>query len=171
MTMERMIIMRHGEAQRPAPGLEDFERALDALGRAESRGIGKALAEAGLAPDLGLVSGALRTQETWRCAAEAFPGAKVLIDDSLYAASASRLAAAVKDAAPQGRTLMLVGHNPGIHQYAVHLARQAGASARDAAPLFDRFPTGTAAVFAVGPGGEPVFERLFLAKHYRDGAR
>ncbi len=171
VTMERMIIMRHGEAQRPAPGLEDFERALDATGRAESRGIGRALAEAGLAPDVALVSGAARTQETWRCAAEAFSEANVLVDDSLYAASAARLAGAVKVAAPLGRTVILVGHNPGVHQYAVHLARQAGASAKEAAPLFDRFPTGTAVVFRMDAEGQAAFERIFLAKHYRDAAR
>ena len=63
--MQRLILMRHGEAERPHPGLEDFDRALDEEGRAESRRMGKALSEAGLQPDLALVSAARRTLETW----------------------------------------------------------------------------------------------------------
>ena len=94
--MERLILMRHGDAERGAPGLEDFERDLTQEGRAESRGVGRALAEAGLAPDLGLVSAARRAAETWREAAQAFPAAGLERDDGLYAASSARLAAAAR---------------------------------------------------------------------------
>jgi phosphohistidine phosphatase len=168
--MERLILMRHGEAERPAPGLEDFDRALDAEGREESRLIGKAMAAAGLKPDLVLVSSSRRTVETWRATAEAFSGPiDVQEDHSLYAASAARLAAAAKLMAPRGRTLMMVGHNPGIHQYAVHLALQAGASAEETGVLYDRFPTGSVAVFAMGQEG-PKFERLLLVKELRKAA-
>ena len=170
--MERLILMRHGEAERPAPGLEDFERALDAEGRVESRLMGKVLAQASLAPDLALVSSARRTMETWRAVAEAFPQAiDVQEDRSLYGASAGRLAAAASLVAPRGRTLMMVGHNPGIHHYAVHLARQAGASDEAIKPLYDRFPTGSVAVFAVGDDGRPTFERLLLVKDHKDKIR
>jgi phosphohistidine phosphatase len=169
--MERLILMRHGDAESPAPGLDDAERALTAEGRAESRAVGRALADAGFEPDLALVSAARRAAQTWDAAAEAFPGARARLDGSLYAATSTRLAAAVREAAADGRTLMLVGHNPGIHQLAVHLARQAGASARQVRPLYDRFPTGSAAVFAVGGAGEPSFERLFLARDYRDAVQ
>jgi phosphohistidine phosphatase len=169
--MERLILMRHGEAERPAPGLEDFDRALDPQGRAEARLMGRVLAEAGLAPDLALVSSARRTLETWRSVAEAFEG-DIPVDEApvLYAASAARLASAAADAAPRAKVLMMVGHNPGIHQYAVHLARQAGAPDKAVRPLYDRFPTASAAVFATGSGGPPSFERLLLVRDYRDKA-
>ena len=168
--MERLILMRHGEAERPAPGLEDFDRALDAEGREESRLIGKAMADAGLQPDLVLVSSSRRTVETWRAVAEAFgQPIDTQQDHSLYAASAARLAAAAQLMAPRGRTLMMVGHNPGIHQYAVHLALQSGA-AEGAGVLYDRFPTGSVAVFAMGEGGKPTFERLILVKDLRGKA-
>ena len=39
--MMRLILMRHGEAERPHPGLEDFDRALDDDGRAECRRIAR----------------------------------------------------------------------------------------------------------------------------------
>ena len=167
--MERLILMRHGEAERPASGLEDFDRALDPEGRAESRLMGQVMARAGLEPDLALVSSAKRTLETWRAVAEAFPKDIDLQEDrSLYAASASRMAAAAQLVAPRGRTLMMVGHNPGIHQYAIHLARQAGASDVEVRPLYERFPTASVVVFAMKADGGPSFERLLLVKDFRD---
>jgi phosphohistidine phosphatase len=167
--MERLILMRHGEAERPAPGLEDFDRALDAEGRAEARLMGEVMARAGLEPDLALVSSARRTLETWKAVVEAFPCEIDLQEDrSLYAASASRLAAAAKLVAPRGRTLMMVGHNPGVHQYAIHLARQAGASEAQVRPLYERFPTGSVVVFAMEADGSPSFERLLLVRDFRD---
>ncbi len=166
--MQRLILMRHAEAERQAPGLGDFDRGLTAAGRAEARLIGKALGAAGLSPDLALVSPARRALETWRAAAEAFPKAAERLDPSLYAASAVRLAAAAREAAADADVLILVGHNPGIHQYAIHLAIQAGASEAGAKPLFERFPTATAAVFAVDADGRPAFERLLLARDLRD---
>ncbi len=169
--MERLILMRHGDAERPAPGLEDFDRGLTAEGRAESRGVGKALAEAGLEPDLGLVSAARRAVETWDAAAEAFEGVKMTADSGLYAASSAKLAAAARAAGAHARVLMLVGHNPGIHQFALHLAHQSGANAEEARTLHERFPTGSAAVFRIGMDGRAAFERLLLAKHHRKAAK
>ncbi len=165
--MQRLILMRHGEAERPRPGLEDFDRALDAEGRAEARRVGGALAAAGHVPDLALVSAARRTLETWAAAAAAFPR-EVAVDQSrrLYCASAAVLSVAVGEAAVRASVVMVVGHNPGIHQYAVHLVQQAGAP-DGARRLLSRFPTGSAAVFAIGEDGRPDFEQLLFAKDLR----
>ena len=160
--MRRLILMRHGEAERPHPGLEDFDRALDDEGRAEARRMGRALAEAGFAPELALVSAARRTLETWAGAAAAFPD-DVAVDQRrrLYAASAVTLSAAVTEAAGRAEAIMLVGHNPGIHQYAAHLAQQAGAS------RIERFPTGSAAIFGFDEAGQVRLERLMMARDLR----
>lgn len=167
-SMRRLILMRHGQAERQAPGQEDIERALDAEGRAESRRMGQALAEAGLAPDLALISTARRTEETWRAVGEAFgPGVDVEPRRALYAATAVQIANAVQDASSRSEVVMVVGHNPGIHQYAVHLARK-GRAGPEARTLMERFPTGSAAVFGVDAAGGPVFERLLLAKALRN---
>ena len=163
--MRRLILMRHGEAERPTAGGEDVDRALDAEGRAESRRMGRALAEAGFEPDLALVSSAQRTVQTWQAAAEAFAKAvDAQFDRRLYAAGAAQIAQVVAEAAERGKAVMVVGHNPGIHEYAIHLARQAGETE---GPLFERFPTGSAVVFAIGRHGKPAFERLFLAGRLR----
>jgi len=160
--MRRLILMRHGEAERPHPGLEDFDRSLDEEGRAESRRMGLALAKAGFAPDLALVSAARRTLETWAAAAPAFSG-DVAVEQrrGLYAASVGTLAATVAEASGRAQAIMLVGHNPGIHLYAIHLAQQAGA------PRPDRFPTGSAVVFGFDDGREPRLEASLMARDLR----
>jgi phosphohistidine phosphatase len=160
--MRRLILMRHGEAERPRPGLEDFDRALDDEGRAESRRMGEALAKGGYVPDLALVSAARRTLETWAGTAAAFPG-DIAVEQrrGLYAASAATLSASAAEAAGRAPTVMIVGHNPGIHQYAAHLAAQAGG------PMLNRFPTGSAAVFTFDAGGAPTLETALLARDLR----
>ncbi len=164
--MKRLILMRHGEAVRPHAGIDDFDRSLDDEGRAESRRMGLALAEAGYVPDLALVSAARRTLETWAAAAAAFPD-DVAVEQGrrFYAASAAALSIAVSEASDRAQTIMVVGHNPGIHQYAMHLSLQA-----DGQPLA-RFPTGSAAVFAFDGEGVPRFEQALMAKDLRDKAR
>ncbi|HEX4096347.1 MAG TPA: histidine phosphatase family protein [Caulobacteraceae bacterium] len=160
--MRRLILMRHGEAERPHAGLDDFDRALDEEGRHESRRMGLALAKAGFAPDLALVSAARRTLETWAATAAAFSG-DIAVEQrrGLYAASAATLAATVAEASERGQTIMLVGHNPGIHQYAIHLAAQA----RAARP--DRFPTGSAVVFGFDDEGCVRLEASLMARDLR----
>ncbi len=165
--MQRLILMRHGEAERPSPALEDFDRALDDEGRDESRSIGRALAKAGLGPDLIIASAARRTAQTAETVAEAFPGVTIETDNSLYLAGPSRLAQAIQDAAPRAAALLLVGHNPGIHQYVLQLARQGGAPQTSSRSPLERFATGTAAVFVLRPDHGPAFERLFVARDYR----
>ncbi|MGZ6027621.1 MAG: SixA phosphatase family protein [Caulobacteraceae bacterium] len=165
--MKRLILMRHGDAERPRAGQEDFDRKLTKLGKAEARGVGKALAAAGYAPDLALVSSARRAVQTWKEAAEAFPAARAIEDRALYGASSAALSAAVQAVSGRTGAVMVVGHNPGMHQYAAHLAVRGGGRDATSAPLLAGLTTGSAAVFAIEDDGEPVLERLFLAKDYR----
>lgn len=164
--MRQLILMRHGDAERPAPGLADVERTLTAEGRAEARAVAGALAKAGFAPDVALISAARRTMQTWEAAAPAFKGATMQAEPGLYAASAGRLLQAVREA-PQAETLMLVGHNPGLHQLAFHLAQRAGAKGEAMERLERGLSTGSAAVFEIGEEGPVALAGLFRAKNFR----
>jgi phosphohistidine phosphatase len=151
--MQRLVILRHGDAETATVGMADFDRGLTEEGRAEAQSAGRLLAEAGVKPDLALVSDARRARETWEAAASAFGAAELRLDHALYNATVPILARAAEAALAEAPTVVLVGHNPGLHGLALELARGDGQA------LGRGFPTGAAAVFTF-EDGKPQFERL-----------
>ena len=167
--MQRLILLRHGKAESVAATGGDFERGLTERGRRDAALIGRVLAEAGMAPDLALVSAARRARETWEEAAPSFPGARLENSRLLYLASSEQLAQLVATAAEPVNSLIIVGHNPGLHDFSLALfGRRPPASTEN--PLIGAFPTAAAAVFRVDPSGATHFERLFLPRDHGGGA-
>ena len=74
--LQRLILLRHGKAESVAESGGDFERGLTERGRRDAALIGRVLADAGITPDLALVSAARRARETWDEASPAFPHAR-----------------------------------------------------------------------------------------------
>ena len=138
--MERLILLRHGEARAAARGAPDLDRPLTDTGRAAAAEAGRVLAQADEAPDLVLVSPAVRTQETWREARAAWasppPERTTRV---LYEMPPAELLRAAE--AEDARCVVLVAHNPGLAALASDLA---SGDPRLAAG----FPPGTAAVLA-----------------------
>ena len=167
--MQRLILLRHGKAESVAESGGDFERGLTERGRRDAALIGRVLAEAGMAPDLALVSAARRARETWEEAAPTFPHARCENSRLLYLASAEQLAQMVATATEPVNSLIIVGHNPGLHDYALALyGRQSPPGPADN-PMIGAFPTAAAAVFRIDPSGAAYFERLFLPRDHGGG--
>lgn len=168
--MHRLIIMRHARADTdPAPG-GDRERPLSAAGRAEAALMGRALAERGLRPDLALVSGARRTQETWSLAQEAFGDADVRTDDGLYNASAAVLRRRIEAAEDEAGCLLVLAHNPGVHDLALEYLSEGAASPAVLERMSGGFPPGAAAVFAVDAAGRATLEGFLTPQMMGGGA-
>ena len=164
--MRRLILFRHGKAEaRSASGL-DIDRALARRGCADAAVMGRVLASQGLAPDLGLVSSALRARQTWDCALAAFPHARRRLLAELYDASARAIIDQVDGLDDAAATVMVVGHNPGLQELAVSLVVEAGGAAFDIAALSAKFPTASAAVFAADAAGRWVFDGLLLVRDH-----
>jgi phosphohistidine phosphatase len=161
--MDRLILMRHGKAEQHAASGGDFERALAPRGQNDAALMGKVLAKAGLSPDLTLVSSARRTRETWDAAAPAFPEARTETRRDLYHAEAQDVLAAIREEAPDSGTVMVVGHNPGLHELALRLAMGGPADPAKLAQLRGKFPTATVAVFSIDADGAPTLSHLFYA--------
>jgi phosphohistidine phosphatase len=160
--MERLILMRHGKAERHAQTGGDFERALADSGRADAAVMGRTLAGLGLTPELMLVSSARRTRETAEQVASQFPKARVEHSRDLYHADPEEIVQALEDQGDAAATVMIVGHNPGMHELALSLALQGGASPIQTNKLRGRFPTSTVVVFAISDGKAPVLEHLLF---------
>ncbi|WP_336485244.1 SixA phosphatase family protein [Methylobacterium nigriterrae] len=140
--MLRLLLLRHAKSDRPA-GVADLDRPLNPRGRKAAPLMAAYLAEQELRPDLALVSPARRTRETWEPVGQAIGQARVELVDGIYEAPASALLAVIRDAS-DARSLMLVGHNPGLQNLAIRLA---GAGSReDRARLRTQFPTAALAV-------------------------
>ncbi len=170
--MKRLILMRHAKTEPWGEGVDDFGRALTVQGHADARRIAEELAGMGWSAERILVSTARRARETCSEVAKVFTGEKVRPMESLYLTGVRGLADAVAQNDGAG-TLMLIGHCPGIHDFALDILRQAG-STDDSATirLIEKFPTSCAALFESDEDGTyvPAHFRLaaiLRAKDYR----
>jgi phosphohistidine phosphatase len=160
--MDRLILMRHASAERRALSGEDFDRPLTGAGAADAAVVAQALAKDGLTPGVALVSGALRTVETWNAMREAFPKTRVKVMRELYNASPIEVLDALEGTT--AATVIVVGHNPGIHELAVGLLREGGAAMSVIGKVASRFPPATAVAFVVDENGRAAYDGMFLAE-------
>ena len=148
--MRRLMLLRHAKTENDAPSGRDQDRRLDTRGRRDSAEIGGWIGRHPPFPDLVLVSHAIRAHQTWEVAWEAMkdlvPEPQVQLLPELYGADPTQLLEIVRDAsATDPQRLMLVGHNPGMHELALALAGSGDTAGRKA--LADNLPTSGLAVF------------------------
>lgn len=127
--MRRLMLLRHAKAV-PQGVLADEDRPLSERGRADSVKVAKFAASRQLVPDLALVSSAIRTRETWDLFAPRLPVQPASrIEPRLYAAPAERILYLVRETPADVRSLLLVGHNPGLEDLARTLTGSGGTDA------------------------------------------
>ena len=156
--MQRLILMRHAEAEGPAGSGRDRDRALSARGRADAAAMGRTLAGRGMRPDLALVSPAVRTRQTWDLLHDAFGDVQVREDEPLYNGGSDILRRYVEATEDEAGCLMVVAHNPGVHLLAVEYLVESAASPAVLDRMSGGFPPGAAAIFTVDVAGRCVFE-------------
>src|SRR5262245_28230718 len=138
--MRRLLLMRHAKTEKDGPTGRDRDRRLDDRGRREAGEMGSYLAQHDLLPNLALISTAVRTRQTWDRAAAAWPDVAVDHLDDLYGADASDLLRIIRTVAgKKPRRLLVIGHNPGLHEFA--LALIAGGDIEGRQALLDNLPT------------------------------
>jgi len=141
-----LLLLRHAKSSWDDDSLSDHDRPLAARGRRAADRLAEYFVAEGARPALVLCSSARRARETLAPIVAAIgPGVDVRVEEGLYGASAPELLARVQEAPPAATPLLIVGHNPGLHDLALGLARDAGAELRA------KFPTG--AVVALDTGG------------------
>ncbi len=129
--MRRLILLRHAKTERAEPGERDRDRKLTKRGRADAPLIGAYMARHGLVPDLALVSPATRAEETWALVAKALPNApRVVKEEGIYNAGRDKLIGIIRKAR-DAHVLLVVGHNPGLHELAVSLIASGDVEARE----------------------------------------
>jgi phosphohistidine phosphatase len=141
----RLILLRHAKTEKAEGGMRDHERRLNTRGENDAPLIGAYMAHHRLIPDRVLVSTATRTRQTWeRVAAELSAKPRVVHEDRLYNAGGDAIIALVKETKPEVGTLLVIGHNPGLHDAARLLIASGDVEARER--LNEGLPTSGLAV-------------------------
>ena len=154
--MRQLLLLRHAKSSWDSKELADHDRPLNARGREAAAAMRTAMENLGLAPDVVLVSTAKRTLQTL---AALEPWAETpLVEpmEGLYLASAPALLKTLREVAETVRSVLLVGHNPGLHELALMLAgaEAAAPASADLRRLAERYPSGALAEFTLaGPWG------------------
>lgn len=151
--MKRLILTRHAKSSWDDPMMPDHDRPLNDRGKAAAADLGQWLASRDYVPGEVLCSDALRTRKTFSGIAPALPGTPVLeLKPALYHAGPDVMMAVLKHATAD--TVMMIGHNPGIAEFAARLVAHAPAN-----PEFVRYPTGATLVadFDVADWGQVAF--------------
>lgn len=143
-SMLRLAILRHAEAVPLADG-GDAERELSASGRDMAERMGRYFRQAGFKPDLALVSPSKRTRETFE-ALERGAGEKFAVNyaPALYSATLATLEEVLAAAPKEAKFLLVIGHNPGLAEFANALAGKGKKS--ELARMRGHFPTPCLAV-------------------------
>jgi len=167
--MRRLMLLRHAKTEIDAPSGRDRDRRLDDRGRRDAAEIGGWIGRHPPFPGLVLVSTAVRAHQTWEIAREAMkhlaPKPQVELLPELYGADPAELLQAVHAAsAADPKALLMIGHNPGMHELALALAGSGDDAGRKA--LSDNLPTSGLAIFefSVDDWDDVAFRRGRLAK-------
>ena len=144
--MRTVILLRHGKSSWSDSTLADIDRPLAPRGERASRSIAKYIRRKRIRPALVLCSPSVRTRQTLdaiepslgkRCSVEFVP--------QLYAASEQELLEQLQALPESVSSVLLVGHNPGLH----NLARVLASRGADLHQLEEKFPTGALATLVV----------------------
>ncbi|MGV9340624.1 SixA phosphatase family protein [Streptomyces sp. NPDC003688] len=136
----RLIVLRHAKSAWPE-GIPDHDRPLGPRGLRDAPAAGRTLDP----PDLALCSTAVRARRTWElAAAEWAVPPPVRFERRIYEAAPARLLEVVRETPPEVRTLLLIGHSPGLEGLIAGLAGEAEGDTLERVRA--KFPTSALAV-------------------------
>jgi len=117
-----LILMRHGKSDWSEP-VSDYQRPIKPRGLRESSQVGTWLVSQALVPERIISSPARRARETAASVAEAAGYRKEDIswNEAIYMADVSELLDVIATTPDECRSLMVVGHNPGLEDLLFYL--------------------------------------------------
>ena len=170
--MSELHLLRHAKSSWADPDQPDRDRPLAPRGRRAARSVADHLRKRHPGIELVLCSPAVRAVQTLDLLRPALRDrVEVLVEDELYGAGATELLARLQRVPDRVGSTLVVGHNPGLQELAVLLAREGRLRERATA----HFPTAILATLALGkrpwsalePGGADLVS-LVLARELRE---
>jgi phosphohistidine phosphatase len=115
--VKRLLILRHAKSSWADSSMSDWERPLNERGLRDAPRAGAWLHDRSLVPDLLITSDAVRARATAEAVAKAAGYAKeIILEPSLYHAKPSDVLAVLSGIQRDDRTVLIVGHNPGLEE-------------------------------------------------------
>lgn len=160
IALRQLLLLRHAKSLWDDPKLSDHARPLNGRGRDAARAMRLVMRELGLAPDLVLVSSARRTLQTLEALGPWDDLPLIEPMDALYLAPARAMLDVLHEVTETVRSVLLIGHNPGLHELAMILVGANAFTQQAVGPeqddvlhrLAEGYPTGALAEFSIaGP--------------------
>lgn len=146
--VKTVYLLRHAKSSWDQPSLPDHERPLAPRGEQAAPVMGRYMADAGLVPERVLCSTAVRARQTWDAVARALSPAPEVVDRrDIYDADARDLLGVLREQPDELDSVMLVGHNPAMEEFAEMLVSRGDEAARQ--QMASKFPTAALAQIAV----------------------
>jgi len=148
--MLQLFLLRHAKAEAGSPTGKDHDRRLAPSGRADAERMGAYLERHAIRADRTVLSTAARVQETWAALTPALSQPPATASESrLFNASVMDILDVIRAQSDEMKTIMVVGHNPGLQDTATLLLASGDAETRE--KLREGLPTaGLVAITLVG---------------------
>lgn len=143
--VKRLGLFRHAKSSWEDTGARDFDRTLNARGRKGAALMGRHIVEHGIRWEHVLASPAARVRETLAAAIEAAGRSPPITwDERIYMAGPITLLEVLREAPEDCDSIVLAGHNPGLHELLFELVADGDSPLLD--EIAGKYPT---AAFAV----------------------
>jgi phosphohistidine phosphatase len=121
--MKRLMILRHAHTE-PASESGDRERKLTPKGLDNARTLGETMTAKNYVPDFILCSPVTRTRQTLDQIAATLGKIQTEFQKVIYEGGYDEILSLVRGVDNSCAALLVVGHNPAIHQFAASMARE-----------------------------------------------
>ncbi len=129
--MRRLLLLRHAKTERDSATGKDRDRCLETRGQEDAPKMGTYMARHGIVPEMALISPATRTQQTWGLLRAQWPMPPIFATrENLYNADMGVLLSTVHQTPNEIGCLLILGHNPGLHELAMMLIADGHAADR-----------------------------------------
>jgi phosphohistidine phosphatase len=143
--MKTLHLLRHAKSSWNDPALDDHERPLSKRGREAAKMIGAYLRREKIRPDVVVCSSAVRARQTLAPISKEIKLPKVVLKKGIYEKPQRKLWKNIWTLPEDADCVLLIGHNPALHNLALALA---DAKSRARLPAIEaKFPTGAIATF------------------------
>ena len=122
--MKSLYLLRHAKSSWKDPNLNDHERPLSKRGRRAAKMMARYFRRSKIAPDFVICSTALRAQQTLDpIIKDAKKSPKVILESEIYGGTQQGLWEQLWNIPQSAKSVLLIGHNPALHDLAVELAQ------------------------------------------------